>query len=307
MLRAVSFILGGGPWQAWRRYGVRWRHPGRAPSSCAPIASNEETPAARNRLVFTHIPKAAGSSVNATLSTVMVKCCESTLAYSGASSVYASPQLPLSLLEKHDLKLSQFGIITGHIPFSTARQCFAPATFITVLRDPAELLISNFCSQPDNKTRDDFGLGSFEARVRASPRAEWAIDNLQTRMLCDTPRFGKRAKRSMLESAKYNLQKFYRLVGFQDHLDSFMRGLDALYGLSLGGAVRHHVTGDYSQHVDRDHMEFAREWNWLDMELVEWARVEFAGFPPIEAIGVPQQDASYRKLVLGKNVFIWAP
>lgn len=139
--------------------------------------------------------------------------------------------------------------------------------------------------------------------MEVNPYAEWAIDNLQTRMLCDTPRFGVHVTQEMLEAAKRNLQQSYSLVGFQDRLDAFVHGLNALYALSMDVTPHFNDTGEYGQHVREEHLAFAARWNKLDMELYEWAHTRFAQVPVLDAIGEPRRGPAFRKVVLGPDVF----
>jgi hypothetical protein len=230
------------------------------------------------------------------------------LAFSGASSVYADPRRPLELLRDHGLDLSEFSIITGHIPFATAHHCFAPAAFATVLRDPAWLLISNYCSQPSNRWLPDFGMGKFGRQLgwrwrfdrRFRERAEWAIDNIQVRMLCDDPEFGRPATPGMLASAKRNLMTRYTLVGFQDRLDKFILSLGELYGIDLvtASGVKLNQTGGYVRFVSDRHLAAARRHCRLDDELYCWAR-EYLDKRPTVRLADPRPAAPYRKLSIG--------
>src|SRR5262245_4688671 len=108
------------------------------------------------QLVFTHIGKTGGSSVNGLLFTVMSQCGANTLAFSGSCTQYADPDRPSALMRMHDIDPADFSIIIGHIPFATAVRCFAPARFVTVLRHPSWQLISSYCSQPTNQRLADF-------------------------------------------------------------------------------------------------------------------------------------------------------
>ena len=189
--------------------------------------------AANYRLVFTHIGKTGGSSVAAVLDRIVNACDLNMLTVSGASSVLATADLSERTLHAENLRLSDFQIIKGHVPFATARKYFMPARFVTVLRDPRWQLISNYCSQPSNIEKPDFGLSDFIAEVSANPHAEWALDNLHTRMLCDHFNFRRPATQAMLRQAKTNLLRNYLLIGDTDALDTFFRSLGRLYGLKF--------------------------------------------------------------------------
>ena len=152
--------------------------------------------AARYRLVFTHIGKTGGSSVASFLDRIVNACDLNMLTVAGASSLLATADLSERTLEAENLRLGDFQIIKGHVPFATARKYFMPARFVTVLRDPRWQLISNYCSQPSHMDKLDFGMSDFIASVEANPYAEWALDNLHTRMLCDHFNFRRPANSS---------------------------------------------------------------------------------------------------------------
>src|SRR3546814_2577595 len=131
------------------------------------------------RLIFTHIQKAAGNSVNVFLERLRNERGTNILAVTGAASAIAKWPL-IRILRSEDVRVTDFDIITGHVPFSSAIPCLSPAVFVTVLRDPVDRLLSDYCSQPENRSRPDFGLSGLEERL-ASPSPEYAISDLQVR------------------------------------------------------------------------------------------------------------------------------
>jgi hypothetical protein len=128
--------------------------------------------------------------------------------------------------------------------------------------------------------KPDFNMGAFVELMTANPNAEWAIDNLQTRMLCEDFAHRRSATRSMLDQAKSNLQQHYTLVGFNEELDRFYAALTGLYGLTPPPMPRANTTGNYKEHVTAEHLAFAAARNEIDMELYEWATSEFGECTP---------------------------
>lgn len=254
-----------------------------------------------SRLVYTHIAKALGSTTNVLLSDIMHEYGLDTLAFSGASSVYADPTLPTTLLEKHELRLQDYSIITGHIPFSTARASFDPAVYITCLRNPIDHLFSSYCSQPENSSRADYGLDRFQQHMIENATAEWAIDNYQTRMLCDYPRFGQNVTTGMLRSAQRNLVDHYSIVGLQ-HLDEdFFSAICLLYDYDFDPSQleRHNVTGPYQRLLTDDHCAFAKKWNHLDIKLFRWAQKHHNHQKVPPRIRNISKKKVFRKLMIG--------
>jgi hypothetical protein len=257
------------------------------------------------RLVFTHVAKAGGSSVNGLLHYPMVECAASTLAFAGSTTTYADPRLPLRLMRENGLDLNEFQIILGHLPFATARSCFGDAIFITTLRDPRWQLISSYCSQPTNQILADFGMKDFVAQIEGNPDAEWAIDNYQARTLSDNPNFHSRATKELLESAKRNLRKYYAVVGFADRLDEFAHAIGVLFGLdrTLPTISRLNETGHYYSHVTEEHLAFAERHNTLDMHLYAWARETFREIRVTKSVWQPCRGRPYRKVSIAPGVF----
>jgi hypothetical protein len=241
------------------------------------------------RLVFTHIPKAAGSSVWRLLHQIAETQNLNLLAVGGASSTLANADLSDRTFAARGLRLKDYQIITGHVPFATAARYFMPAVFVTVLRDPRWQLISNYCSQPENKAKHDFGMSEFIAQVKASPNAEWALDNNQTRMLANEFRLGLPATSVMLEEAKANLFGRYEAVGNVQSIEVFHRSLAQLCGTPPGETPHTNATGAYGDYVGEEHLAFAAEVNAIDMQLYSWAQEHCISVGPsrIDAVSPP--------------------
>lgn len=221
------------------------------------------------RLIFTHIQKAAGNSVNAFFDIIRDRCGANVLAFAGAPSTdLASPQ---TILEQHGLDYQDFDIITGHVPYAAANACFGSALYTTVLRDPVARLLSDFCSQPFHQTLPDGGLSRL--REALDERAEYAIDNLQVRMLCDRPNFGEPARLAMLNEAKYNLQTYYSVVGFAENFNTLLGELSRIYNVPPPGSWdRINATPPYEHKISDEDRVLAARYNRLDVELYAWAR-----------------------------------
>lgn len=229
-------------------------------------------------LVYTHLAKAGGNSVTTFLNVISQKYALSSLGVAGTSSGNSDYKRIKEIMSEHSLNKDNFSIILGHIPFASSSKLFPESLFTTTMREPEWQLISNYCSQPLNIDKLDFGMSDFIDMLESNHYAEWAIDNYQTRMLCDDPCFGKPATEDMLEAAKINLKDNYALVGFTENMEDYFKSLGAMYGLSSVESTKSpiNVTGNYKPHVEQKHIDYARERNELDVSLYQWARDEFS-------------------------------
>src|SRR3546814_7728568 len=93
------------------------------------------------RLIFTHIQKAAGNSVNVFLESIRNERGTNILAVTGAASAIAKWPL-IRILRSEGVRVTDFDIITGHVPLPSAVPCLTPAVFATVLREHVDRLLS---------------------------------------------------------------------------------------------------------------------------------------------------------------------
>lgn len=213
-------------------------------------------------LVFIHIQKTAGSAVGLVLADLM----PGGLVFEGSATLHT--------FESTGHKLAAHGkrpnAAWGHLPYAHAIAWLAPAHFVTILRNPVDRMLSDFCSQGPHKALPDFGLSRLESALHDTKGAEWAHDNLQVRMLCNDPRWGQPCTWQMLWEARRNLERF-TLVGVHDKLDDFTARLGALLDRPPVILPPSMVTGPYRHLVTDDHRAIVREYNLFDLDL--WRHV----------------------------------
>ncbi|HWK97654.1 MAG TPA: hypothetical protein VNR39_19740 [Pseudolabrys sp.] len=146
-------------------------------------------------------------------------------------------------------------------------------------------------------------MSEFISLVEANPYAEWAINNVQTRMLCDTANFSGPSDNSMAASARDNLERHYTIIGFQERLEEFFDALASLCGFRPETPDLVNETGPYKEHVEPEHLAFAARHNALDMQLYEWARYKFPSCGRPSPIATARANADFRKLVVGRDYF----
>ena len=187
---------------------------------------SESTP-----LVFVHIPKAAGTTLDLIL--------EAAAHYLGLKHSRISGPLfhrafgngKTSTLEKlHDLAestlLTKSDIITGHLPFNIDSEIGKKAHYTTILRDPIQRTISHYKMglrrnswHPETPISNLFSSGAIP-------------DNLMTRHLSGVRHKSKACTELMYELAIKNLNDMpSTLIGISDQFDSYLRGLQSTLGL----------------------------------------------------------------------------
>ncbi|MGB7521950.1 MAG: sulfotransferase family 2 domain-containing protein, partial [Spirulinaceae cyanobacterium] len=164
-------------------------------------------------LLFLHIPKAGGS----TLTTILDKQYQK-------QEVYKIRELKdLDILNNADKKSkNQFKVITGHFPFGLHEDLLQKCSYITMLREPTERLISLYYyirSSVEHRLHQQIVSKQMTLEEFVSSGILETTDNCQTRLISGQMEveFGC-ASQEMLAMAKDNLQKM-AVVGILENLD----------------------------------------------------------------------------------------
>jgi len=172
-------------------------------------------------------------------------------------------------------------LIMGHMVFGVHEFVPRPSTYITLLRNPVSLTVSQYnyvLRTPGHplhrtaisryRTLDDY--------VRSGVSLE--TDNSQTRALAGdtTTPFGECTSR-LLDLAKENVEKHFAVVGLAERFDESLIVLRKAFGWTKLYYVRVNVApGHYRKDgVPATTLEAIAERNWLDMELYKWAAERF--------------------------------
>jgi hypothetical protein len=184
-----------------------------------------------NPLIFLHIPKAAGATFrqiilyqygpkvlfdrfkNKKNRNIVYKIDDSNVAL----EIQKFKNLPLEVREKIIL-------LYGHMDFGLHEYLPNPSSYITMLRDPVDRIISHYyfvLSSPTHylyKTVKEKNL-SLKEYVTSGISKE--LDNCQTRHICglyDAVDYGK-CTDEMLNIAKRNLNEYFKVIGIQERFD----------------------------------------------------------------------------------------
>jgi len=237
--------------------------------------------------IFLHIPKAAGITLRriAQRQYDADELCK-------AGNFFKDPERSLRLttqfIEEHGKTLR---FLEGHVPFGIHELLPRPTTYITLLRDPVERVISHYyhflADAPDAE-----GL---EAALTAGSHL---VDDLQTRLLSGlATQFGQCSREvpeglslvlrdseqfepstpAMLEAAKRNLRERFSMVGLVEHFDESLLMLRQALGWNDVLYVRENMTENRPrrEELPRPTLVAIEGRNRLDNELYAYARQLF--------------------------------
>jgi hypothetical protein len=221
-------------------------------------------------VIFLHLPKAAGSTLNRVIAQQYPPA---------AIFKIAGPPTPDVMREIAE-KTGEGGairVITGHAPFGVHAAVTRPFTYLTVLRDPVDRLLSHFYfagKLPTHPLHAEIASGALTVTELARRLA-----NLQTRYLADKSarKAGEPSSDKTLASAKENLSRYFAVVGIAERFDETQVLLQRRLGWKARAVVNSNVTrGRPSSAVHSEEDRAAiRAVNALDLDLYDWARTRF--------------------------------
>lgn len=231
-------------------------------------------------VIFLHLPKAAGSTLNRVIAQQFPP-----------SAIYRIAGTPSAEVARDLSKRTKEGgpirVITGHATFGTHAAVAGPFTYITVLRDPVERLISHYHfarNLPSHPLHAEIVSGALPLAKLARRMA-----NLQTRYLADRSVRGTAATASSetLASAKDNLARHFAVAGLVDRFDEMHVLLQRRLGWGLSVVANSNVARGRparETHSAAD-LEAICAANVLDLELCDWTRKRFDEEVAAEGLG----------------------
>jgi len=159
------------------------------------VAQINENKKERPLLIYLHIPKTGGT----TLTQIICQQYQKNYHHPPGEAFHYNEQIRLA------------NTLCGHLPFGAHYHIPRPFTYITLLRNPIEQVISWYYFRYKNPRYDQFD-GDFDDYIN-SERFNYATVNLQTRFICgdDPPN---------LETAKRNLKNYFSVIGITELFDA---------------------------------------------------------------------------------------
>ena len=211
-------------------------------------------------LIFVHVPKCGGRSINDLVTSFFNKHQLSKLTIHG-SHIY--DHLAIKNLQDRIMEVPSphVNLIHGHIPINVVERCFNPQTIVTIVRDPIKRFISNLFHGIDGRD-----INEIEARL--STDDIHVQDNLITRMWCGASHADRPIGSRELEIACENLTKSHvRIFEFEDVVVRLPEDFDVMVGTSQMLRV---TRGSYdAANLAERYYTIARERNFYDCELLK--------------------------------------
>lgn len=239
------------------------------------------TPEARARaypapLIFVHIPKAAGSS----LQEILVKRFDGVRGYRFTGNIDRVNAFRALSQEGRD----SFDLLQGHVHYGLHECLSRPATYITMLRDPVDRIISHYhfvMANPGHYLYTQIAGRGMTLHEYAVLRPSNELDNDQVRWLCarehEDVAVGS-VSREMLEEAKWNLANAFSVVGLMERFNESVECLKAEFGWKDVRVPERRNTNKHRPAVKQvpvETLDAIRRLNRYDIELYDYACVLF--------------------------------
>src|SRR6266567_4616327 len=246
-----------------RRVGVG-ATPHKPPPSKSPAMTQADC--ASEAVIFLHVPKAAGSTLNRLIEW------EYPLfeMYSIDPVFFRWSWAHLQRLSKKRLRRTR--IFKGHMLFGLHAILPQPATYITVLREPVDRVISAFYFMRSyvlhpfywKLRRENWTLEDF---VRRSPR-----ENVQSKIVAGADYYSP-CTDEIVEQAKENLFRYFSVVGLSERFEESLALMKLRFGWKLERYSSFNVTRARPKKRDlpQSTLDLIVEKNSFDIALYEYA------------------------------------
>jgi hypothetical protein len=222
----------------------------------------------REALIFLHIPKTAGTTLNRIIE----------WQYNPVSIFTVDPHRIRATVARFktfsEQRRRRFRVVRGHLIYGIHEFLPQGATYITMLRDPVARVLSTYAfilRRPLHPLHRKLKAGRLgvEDLVRMTPHRQ----NLQCRFISGIG-VGPDCDERVLETAKENLTRAFRVVGLCERFQESLCLMMASFGWKVPFYTNRKVTNSrpsFEPHV----IDMIRECNRFDLELYDFARKLF--------------------------------
>jgi len=237
-------------------------------------------------VIFLHVPKAAGS----TLHTVFNR------QYKRANVFTIDEEQSIEDLKQlSKTQRAQIEVLKGHMYFGLHELLPQPSTYITILRDPVERVISHYyyiLRNPSNELYNQVASTGMSLKDFVLSGLSLEIDNGQTRLLSSTGAVVpyKQCSSEVLESAKQNVKERFSTIGFVERFDETLILLKRAFKWDMPFYTKSNVTQNrpLKTEISKSTLDVIEAYNQLDIQLYQFAQERFEE-------QIRQQGFSFRK------------
>jgi hypothetical protein len=228
---------------------------------------------------FLHIPKCAGTTLTEEIIKKKFKPHQSIIFYEHGTEVLIDRLKGMSRKEQEKIKC-----IAGHFAFGIHRYyTVGPVTYITLLRDPIERVISHYyfvLRREEHYLHKIVKEKNYTLEEYVENKLTVELNNGQTRILAGIgwgAEFGK-CPSTMFEKAKENLETYFTAVGISERFDGFLELLNHKMGWEIPEYQNRNVRQQNSRatEIDNKTLEVIRKYNRFDIELYKYVQSFFS-------------------------------
>lgn len=224
-------------------------------------------------IIFVHIPKTGGTTFDQLIKRQYKP--ESLFLFNNVQESLAKFR-QLTEVEKRDIKFIQ-----GHMRFGLHKEFPQPCTYMTILRDPVDRIISLYyyaLRSPEHPAHQAVTSKNMSLKEYVSSGVSTLVNNNQIRFLCTTELVSEYGQCSpeMLESAKKNLQDF-AVIGLTERYNETLILLKRAFNWNNPYYIKINVTKNrpLRENFDKDTINLIEKYNELDMELYKYSKEKF--------------------------------
>ncbi len=225
-------------------------------------------------VIFLHMPKTAGSTLNS----IVERQYRSVEILSIDSRRVVESMEEFKLLPNQQLE--KIKLLKGHMYFGLHEYLPMPSTYITILREPIDRVISTYYYIRREKNHKHYELANQAKDLKDYLFKDQGkqLNNGQTRLLAGMDslevEFGN-CSNEMLEAAKNNLRKYFSVLGTTAKFDETLILLKQKLGWNLPLYAKKNVTNKRpkKEQITQDTLDAIVDLNQLDIELYKYAEV----------------------------------